>query len=87
MLSSILISWYPVEGNNTIRPAPDVMVVFARPKGESPSKTLCDRGSYQQWRENNIPPQVVFIRSTTAISRTTSRTTSPKIAIDRHKSR
>ena len=44
--------WYPVEGNNTIRNAPDAMVVFGRPKG--------DRGSYQQWKENNIPPQVVF---------------------------
>ncbi len=28
------------------------MVAFGRPKGE--------RGSYQQWKENNIPPQVVF---------------------------
>ena len=44
--------WYPVEGDNTIRTAPDVMVVFGRPKGH--------RGSYQQWLENNIPPQVVF---------------------------
>ncbi|WP_413163338.1 Uma2 family endonuclease [Capilliphycus salinus ALCB114379] len=44
--------WYPVEGNNKIRQAPDVMVVFGRPKG--------DRGSYQQWEENNIAPQVVF---------------------------
>ena len=44
--------WYPVEGNNTIRKAPDVMVVFGRSKG--------DRGSYLQWRENNIAPQVVF---------------------------
>ncbi|EAW37897.1 Uma2 family endonuclease [Lyngbya sp. PCC 8106] len=44
--------WYPVEGNNKIRQAPDVMVVFGRPKG--------DRGSYQQWQENNIAPQVVF---------------------------
>lgn len=44
--------WYPVEGQNTIRKAPDVMIVFGRPKG--------DRGSYQQWRENNISPQVVF---------------------------
>jgi Uma2 family endonuclease len=44
--------WYPVEGNNTIRNAPDAMVVFGRPKG--------DRGSYQQWKEDNIPPQVVF---------------------------
>jgi Uma2 family endonuclease len=44
--------WYPVEGNNKIRAAPDAMVVFGRPKG--------DRGSYLQWRENNIAPQVVF---------------------------
>ncbi|NDJ15948.1 Uma2 family endonuclease [Myxacorys almedinensis] len=44
--------WYPVEGNNKLRQAPDVMVVFGRPKG--------DRGSYQQWREEGIPPQVVF---------------------------
>lgn len=44
--------WYPVEGNNKIRQAPDVLVVFGRPKG--------DRGSYRQWEENNIPPQVVF---------------------------
>jgi Uma2 family endonuclease len=44
--------WYPVEGNNKIRNAPDALVVFGRPKG--------DRGSYQQWREDNIAPQVVF---------------------------
>jgi Uma2 family endonuclease len=44
--------WYPVEGDNKTRQAPDVMVAFGRPKGE--------RGSYQQWKENNIPPQVVF---------------------------
>lgn len=44
--------WYPVQGNNTIRQAPDAMVVFGRPKG--------DRGSYRQWSENNIPPQIVF---------------------------
>lgn len=44
--------WYPVEGNNTLRQAPDVMVALGRPKGY--------RGSYQQWREDNIPPQVVF---------------------------
>lgn len=44
--------WYPVEGNNKIRIGPDVMVVFGRPKG--------DRGSYQQWLEENIAPQVVF---------------------------
>ncbi|MBD2310207.1 Uma2 family endonuclease [Desertifilum sp. FACHB-1129] len=44
--------WYPVEGNNTLRQAPDAMVAFGRPKGH--------RGSYRQWDENNIPPQVVF---------------------------
>lgn len=44
--------WYPVEGDNKKRVAPDIMVVFGREKGE--------RGSYQQWKENNIPPQVVF---------------------------
>lgn len=44
--------WYPVEGDNTLRQAPDALVVFGRPKG--------DRGSYQQWKEGNIPPQVVF---------------------------
>ncbi len=44
--------WYPVEGNNKRRAAPDAMVVFGRPKGY--------RGSYMQWREDDIPPQVVF---------------------------
>jgi hypothetical protein len=44
--------WYPVEGNNTIRTAPDVMVVFGRPKGH--------RGSYRQWEEGGIAPQVIF---------------------------
>jgi Uma2 family endonuclease len=44
--------WYPVEGRPDIVTAPDVLVVFGRPKG--------DRGSYKQWEENNIAPQVVF---------------------------
>ncbi|PIG93853.1 Uma2 family endonuclease [Gloeocapsopsis sp. IPPAS B-1203] len=44
--------WYPIEGNNVTRAAPDAMIVFGRPKG--------DRGSYQQWKEDNIAPQVVF---------------------------
>lgn len=44
--------WYPVEGNNKLRQAPDTMVIFGRPKGK--------RGSYKQWEEENIPPQVVF---------------------------
>ncbi|MFQ4142732.1 Uma2 family endonuclease [Chlorogloeopsis sp. ULAP02] len=44
--------WYPVEGNIKIRQAPDAMVVVGRHKG--------DRGSYLQWKEENISPQVVF---------------------------
>jgi Uma2 family endonuclease len=44
--------WYPVEGRPDIRMAPDVMIVFGRPKG--------DRPSYKQWEEGNIAPQVVF---------------------------
>jgi Uma2 family endonuclease len=44
--------WYPVKGNNKLRQAPDVMVAFGVEKK--------DRGSYQQWKENNIAPQVVF---------------------------
>jgi Uma2 family endonuclease len=44
--------WYPVKGSNRIKLAPDTMVVFGRPKGQ--------RGSYRQWEEDNIPPQVVF---------------------------
>ncbi len=44
--------WYPIEGDPKRRVAPDTMVVFGRPKG--------DRGSYKQWEEDNIPPQVVF---------------------------
>jgi Uma2 family endonuclease len=44
--------WYPLEGHNLIRQAPDVLVAFGRPKGH--------RGSYRQWEEANIAPQVVF---------------------------
>jgi Uma2 family endonuclease len=44
--------WYPVEGDNKTRLAPDTMVAFGRPKGR--------RGSYMQWKEDNIAPQVVF---------------------------
>jgi Uma2 family endonuclease len=44
--------WYPEEGKPKIRQAPDTMVVFGRPKG--------DRGSYKQWEEAGIAPQVVF---------------------------
>lgn len=44
--------WYPVEGRNDIRVAPDILVVLGRPKGH--------RGRYLQWEEENIAPQVVF---------------------------
>lgn len=52
--------WYPIEGDNRTRCAPDVMVALGRPKGETPAETLCDRGSYKQWEEADIAPQVVF---------------------------
>jgi Uma2 family endonuclease len=44
--------WYPIEGDNITRAAPDAMVAFGRPKGY--------RGSYRQWVESGIAPQVVF---------------------------
>lgn len=44
--------WYPEEGNNKVVTAPDVLVAFGRPKGR--------RGSYLQWVEGDIAPQVVF---------------------------
>jgi Uma2 family endonuclease len=44
--------WYYEEGNPKARIAPDAMVAFGRPKG--------DRGSYRQWDEGGIAPQVVF---------------------------
>ncbi len=44
--------WYPVRSKLISPTAPDVMVVFGRPKGK--------RSSYRQWNEENISPQVVF---------------------------
>jgi Uma2 family endonuclease len=44
--------WYPIEGNNTVKCAPDVLVALGRPKGR--------RYSYLQWKEGGQPPQVVF---------------------------
>lgn len=46
--------WYPisVEIPPAPREAPDVMVIIGRPKGK--------RRSYQQWKEGNVGPQVVF---------------------------
>ncbi len=45
--------WYPVQDKKITGPvAPDIMVVFGRPKGR--------RGSYKQWQEDNIAPQVTL---------------------------
>jgi Uma2 family endonuclease len=45
--------WYPVADAGKTKPtAPDVLVAFGRPKGR--------RGSYKQWEEGGIAPQVVF---------------------------
>lgn len=44
--------WYPVEGHPEIAAAPDTLVAFGRPKGY--------RGSYKQFEEGGIAPQVVF---------------------------
>jgi Uma2 family endonuclease len=44
--------WYALEGHPEVRIAPDVLVVFGRPKG--------DRRSYKQWEEDNVPVTVVF---------------------------
>ncbi|MEW6732250.1 MAG: Uma2 family endonuclease [Acidobacteriota bacterium] len=44
--------WYPVPSNPKIVQAPDIMVAIGRPKGH--------RGSYRQWEEGDIAPQIVF---------------------------
>ena len=46
--------WYPLQVTEPPAPAqaPDVMVVLGRPKS--------NRGSYKQWEEENVAPQVVF---------------------------
>ncbi|WP_392533747.1 Uma2 family endonuclease [Nostoc sp. C117] len=44
--------WFPVKSRLISPVAPDTMVVFGRPKGR--------RGSYKQWQEDNIAPQVVY---------------------------
>jgi Uma2 family endonuclease len=44
--------WYPVEGDNVTRTAPDALVAIGRPKGY--------RGSYQQWKEGGVAPQMVW---------------------------
>jgi Uma2 family endonuclease len=50
--------WYPVEGDPKTRTAPDALVAFGRPKGY--------RGSYKQWEEGGVAPQVVFEVSSNA---------------------
>ena len=44
--------WYPVEGDNVTHAAPDTLIAFGRAPGH--------RGSYRQWEEGGIAPQVVF---------------------------
>ena len=44
--------WYPVKGEPKTVPAPDALVAFGRPAGY--------RGSYKQWEEAGVTPQVVF---------------------------
>ena len=44
--------WYPLEGDASIRVAPDVLAVFGRPPGY--------RASYRQWDEAGIPMHVWF---------------------------
>lgn len=44
--------WYYQEGDPARRVAPDVFVVFGRPRRH--------RGGYRQWAEEGIAPQIVF---------------------------
>lgn len=46
------LPWYPMEWRPDINNTTDVMVAFGRPKGA--------RGSYRQWEEGGVAPQVVF---------------------------
>ena len=41
-----------MQGQPEVRNAPDVLVIFGRPKGY--------RGSYKQWEEDNVPVTVAF---------------------------
>jgi Uma2 family endonuclease len=45
-------NWFPREGEPGLFKAPDVYVVFGRPKGH--------RTSWKQWAENDVPLTVVF---------------------------
>ncbi len=44
--------WYPVKGDRLLCTAPDTLIAFGPPKGH--------RGSYMQWREGHVAPQVVW---------------------------
>jgi hypothetical protein len=44
--------WYPVKGDPKTATAPDALIAFGRPPGY--------RGSYKQWEEGGVAPQVVF---------------------------
>jgi len=44
--------WYPVEHDRRVHTAPGALVVFGRPKGH--------RGSYAQFIEGGVAPQLVF---------------------------
>ncbi len=44
--------WYPDPTSDKVRAAPDVLVALGRPKGH--------RGSYKQWEEDGVAPQVLF---------------------------
>ena len=46
------LMWYAIEDEPGENAAPDVMLAFGRPKG--------DRGSYKQWKENDVPATVAF---------------------------
>lgn len=52
VLVAMDLLWYPIKGKAEIVVAPDVMVIFGRPK--------YDRGSYKQFEEEGVAPQVVF---------------------------
>jgi Uma2 family endonuclease len=45
-------NWFPRQGEPDLSKAPDVYVVFGRPKGH--------RSSWKQWLENDVPLTVVF---------------------------
>jgi Uma2 family endonuclease len=49
---AVNLLWYARELSPEVRAAPDVFVAMGRPKG--------DRGSYKQWEEGGVAPQVVF---------------------------